>query len=88
LVEIYLRTSHGPEAVQLLTSSTLNVESEIGQRDPQLIMSLLLHCLGTTTQAGTRLSIAQTLVKDSTYHSDDRLWAALKDVYLQGDREA
>ena len=86
LVEIYLRTGHGSEAVQLLAGSTIGKDTAIGQQEPQLIMSLLLQCLNTAGDAETRVGIARDLLQDTTYHSDDRLWAALKDIYLSGDK--
>jgi hypothetical protein len=87
LVEIYLKTNHGSEAVDMLTGSTMGTESSMGAQDPQLIMSLLLQCLSGAADQSTGLAIARALVKDPTCHIDDRLWDSMQQIYTAGDEK-
>ena len=63
------------DTVKLLQSETLNLESKIGKKDPQLTLSLLMDAFDASEQWEDARSFSQQLLSKPEYQADDRIWA-------------
>lgn len=74
LAQILDGNGRAAETVKLLQRETLNLDSNIGKQDPQLILSLLLGSFETSEQWEDARSFCHQLLSKSEYQSDDRIW--------------
>lgn len=76
LAQILNSNGQAAQTVKLLQSETLNVESNIGKQDPQLILSLLLDAFEASEQWEEARSFCHQLLSSKVEsRSDDRVWA-------------
>ncbi|EXJ96403.1 hypothetical protein A1O1_01529 [Capronia coronata CBS 617.96] len=74
LVQILNSTGRSAETVKLLQSNSLGMESRVGKKDPQIVLSLLLESLELSEQWDEAHSLCQNFLLQSDLRSDDRIW--------------
>lgn len=77
LAQIYMDTGHASEEVDLLNGSTLNPESQVGQRDPQAVNALLFEALEASQRWTDAFSVCKTMLEKPEHRGDDRVWNLL-----------
>ncbi len=74
LVQVLNSTGHVHDSLKLLNTGSLSLESRLGKKDPQLVLSLLLESLGASDNRDEALKVCQSLLSQPAYQSDDRIW--------------
>lgn len=74
LAQVLNSTGRTEETVKLLQGVALNMDSRIGQQDPQLVLSLLLEALDSSQKWDEALPLCQRLLSKPVHQSDDRIW--------------
>ncbi|KEF53835.1 uncharacterized protein A1O9_10237 [Exophiala aquamarina CBS 119918] len=74
LAEILNSNGRAADTVKLLQSETLNLESKIGKKDPQLTLSLLLDAFEASEQWEEARSFCSQLLSKPENQSDGRIW--------------
>jgi hypothetical protein len=75
LAQVLNSTGRTDETVKLLQGDSLNMESRIGQQDPQLVLSLLLESLEASERWDEALSLCQRLLSKPEHQADDGIWS-------------
>jgi N-terminal acetyltransferase B complex non-catalytic subunit len=74
LVQVFNSTGHVQESVKLLQSGSLSIESRLGAKDPQLVLSLVLESLEASENWDEALKVCQELLSKPESQSDNRIW--------------
>ena len=74
LVQVFNSTGHVAETIELLQNGSLSMDSRIGRKDPQLVLSLLLESLEVSQQWDDALKVCLDLLSKCEYQTDDRIW--------------
>ena len=82
LVEIYVSTDHAKEALQILQSPSLGPLSNFAEKDPQLVLRLLLQILKVIDDQEMAVSVCTSLLMDARYSTfncinNELLWRML-----------
>ncbi|KIW72064.1 hypothetical protein, variant [Phialophora macrospora] len=74
LVQVFNSTGRVQESVKLLQNGSLSIESRLGAKDPQLVLSLVLESLEASENWDEALKVCQELLSKSESQSDNRIW--------------
>ncbi|OCT54475.1 hypothetical protein CLCR_00775 [Cladophialophora carrionii] len=74
LVQVFNSTGHVQESKKLLLGGSLSIESRLGAKDPQLVLSLVLESLEASENWDEALKVCQELLSKSESQSDNRIW--------------
>lgn len=85
LTKIYTATGHITEAVNVLQSSNLGLQSRLAEQDPYFALSLLLGVLEISQDHDQALEICQRFLSPNSseykqHLEDDRIWKIVKNV--------
>ncbi|OAL23800.1 hypothetical protein AYO22_06119 [Fonsecaea multimorphosa] len=74
LAQVFNSTGRVGETVKLLQGQSLNMESRVGKKDPQLVLSLLLESLEASGQWDEAFNVCHDLLSHPEHQADDRIW--------------
>ncbi|EXJ65310.1 hypothetical protein A1O7_01651 [Cladophialophora yegresii CBS 114405] len=84
LVQVFNSTGHVQESIKLLLGGSLSIESRLGAKDPQLVLSLVLESLEASENWNEALKVCLELLAKSESQSDNRVW----DLWLKARSHA